>query len=104
MKKRFFSVMLCILVVTFLAACGGASGKTVDESFISAAAKGLQTRWDISDKQEAEGTTINAESFVACIDAELNEISEFKEAEFEDETLKSLASEYIGILEKSVSA
>lgn len=101
MRKRLFSVLLCVLVATFLAACGGASSKTVEESFLSAEAKGLQARWDISDKQEAEGTTTTAESFTACIDAELNAVSEFKEAEFEDETLGKLATEYIGILEKS---
>ena len=92
-----------IHLTTFLAACGsgGASGKSVDESFISAAAKGLQARWDISDKQDEEGTASTAETFTACIDAELNAISEFKEAEFEDETLGNLAKEYIEILEKS---
>jgi len=103
MKKRLFSVILCVIIATFLAACGagGASEKTVEESFISAAAKGLQARWDISTKQDEEGGTSTAESFVSCIDAELNEISDFKEAEFEDETLGNLAKEYIGILEKS---
>lgn len=100
MKKRIFSLMLCILVAAFLAGCSSAS-KSVDESFISAEAKGLQERWDVSDKQEKDKVESTAETFIACVDAELNAIAEFKEAEFEDETLGGLAKEYIGILEKS---
>ena len=72
MKKRLFSVLLCIIVATFLAACGsgGASSKTVDEKFVSAAAKGLQARWDLSDKNDTEGTSNTADSFIACVDEE----------------------------------
>ena len=102
MKKRSFSVVLCILVASFLAACGaGSSSKSVDESFIADAAKGLQARWDISDKQEQEKITSTAETFTACIDAELNTIAKYKDAEFEDEALGTLAKEYIELLEKS---
>ena len=103
MKKRLFSVLLCIIVATFLAACGsgGASSKTVDEKFVSAAAKGLQARWDLSDKNDTEGTSNTADSFIACVDEELNAIAEYKDAEFEDEALGKLANEYIELLEKS---
>ncbi|MBR3126035.1 MAG: FxLYD domain-containing protein [Mogibacterium sp.] len=100
MKKRLFSVVLCIIVASFLAACGAGSSKTTDELFISAEAKGLQARWDLSDQHEKEGTT-GGESFIACVDAELNPIAAYKDSEFEDEALGNLATEYIGILEKS---
>lgn len=97
-KKRIFSIMICVLVATFLVACGG--GATVEESFVSDAAKGLQARWDISDQHDKEGLT-DGKSFVACVDAELNAISKYKDEEFEDKTLGDLAKEYVELLEKS---
>lgn len=100
MKKKLFSVLLCVLVAAFLAACGSGGGKSVDESFISSEAKGLQARWDLSDQQDKESLN-DGDSFVACVDAELSSVSEYKDAEFEDETLGNLAKEYIEILEKS---
>lgn len=103
MKKRLFSILLCVLVASFLAACGsgGVASKGADDKFIKAEAKGLQARWDISDQQEKEGKETTGNDFIACVDAELNEVAAFKDAEFEDETLGKLAKEYIEILEKS---
>ena len=78
MKKKLFSVLLCVLVAAFLSACGSGGGKSVDESFISSEAKGLQARLDLSDQQDKESLN-DGDSFVACVDAELSSVSEYKE-------------------------
>ena len=99
-RKRLFSLLICILATTMLVACGG--GASVEESFVKDAAKGLQARWDISDQSDTAGVT-DGKSFVACVDAELDAISKYKDSEFEDEALGKLAVEYIELLEKSKS-
>lgn len=97
--KRVLVFIMCITVAICFAACG--ESKSVDDSFIEAEASGLQARWDLSDQHDKDKVEDNAENFIACVDAELNKVSEFKDSEFEDKTLGKLAKEYIDILEKS---
>lgn len=96
MKNKGIMVILAVIMVISLSCCGE---KSADESFLTDMAEGLQARWDLSESQDSEA--LNAEDFEACVDVELDLLSKYKEAEFEDEKLGELALKYIEGLEKA---
>lgn len=72
--------------------------QTVDGQFMLAIAKGLQARWDLSDK------TADPTEFSKLIDAELAEIETFYEATFDNKRLGEIAVSYIDTLNESKDA
>lgn len=111
--KKLLVVMLSLCMIIGLTACGGDTGggssvlptKTIStDEFITSLKKGLEKRWKISKSHDEEAQYYVSESDYAdnlklCVDAELDNISNYKNSEFEDEEVGKLAKEYIEILE-----
>ncbi len=70
---------------------------SVEGRFLRALATGLEKRWKISDK--TEGQTLDSATWKTLIDAEYDEIKEFKNAKFKDQKLAGYATTYIELLE-----
>lgn len=98
--------------MALLAGCGGNSGTTesetpnyVDKDFIKDLGKGLETRWDASDKLDQEKATLSdveyGQKVAEIIDAEINTISKYKTGLFEDTKLQETALSYLNCLEQS---
>ena len=71
--------------------------ETVDGQFMRALAKGLMSRWDISESVEAD----SVEGYDKCILCELDNISSFYNLEFQDKDLQVTAKSYIDALNQS---
>lgn len=94
--KKIWSVFL---VAAILAGCQQ-DNRTTDEKFIDALKKGLSDRWEPADlDKDAEETT---ETFESYVNAELNQIKQYKDADFEDPDLQTAADAYIASLEHTL--
>ena len=87
MKKN---LMLCLVVGLFaliLAGCQNTSRETVDEQFMSSLSTALEARWALSTNTENQkfinGSTEHRELYTKLVDAELSELSQYKDKEFE---------------------
>lgn len=103
MKKNVLLGMIIGLFSLLLLGCQNADSATVDEQFIKSLATGLEARWVISTNPSntniPTGTTEHREAFTKMVDAELKELSRYKNMEFENAALQALALEYIGLLD-----
>ncbi|MCB6992862.1 FxLYD domain-containing protein [bacterium 210820-DFI.6.37] len=97
--KKIIAIILVTTCIISLVACG--RGSSTDDKFLTDMAAGLEARWDLSAADEESKATDNREHFEAYIDAELNKISQYKDAEFEDKDFGEKAKTYIGYIEKS---
>ncbi|MCG2728795.1 MAG: FxLYD domain-containing protein, partial [Acetobacterium sp.] len=102
MKKY---VILCLVISLFsllLLGCQNASSASIDEQFMKSMTKGLEARWaistDPSNANIANGTTEHRAFNTKMVDAELSELSQYEDKEFENAALQALAMEYIGLL------
>lgn len=82
--------MLCLVVGLFaliLAGCQNTSRATVDEQFMSSLSTALEARWALSTNTENQkfinGSTEHREYYTKLVDAELSELSQYKDKEFE---------------------
>lgn len=80
-----------------LSIVGCSEPQSVDEKFISSLEKGLMDRWDIVDSSSADTST--TEGWNNLLDAELNNVAQYKNQDFENEDLEKCAKEYIEALE-----
>lgn len=93
---------------------GSAQSQTTyaDEDFIQSLSDGLETRWKLDDKYIAAhdgnepdyGSDDHIDLYTSCVEAELAEISQYKDADFRDATLKEKATEYIQAVEDQKEA
>lgn len=77
-----------------------------DEAFLNALAKGLMNRWDYNankSSNSAFGSEQDKIELQECIDLELNEIEQYKDATFKDQDLQALAVSYIDTVEKQAA-
>lgn len=91
--KRILSFILCTLLVMSTCSCSG--GKSVDEQFISSLEKGLEARWQLTDKTN----TPTKEDWEKYVKAELDEILKYKDEKFEDKKIEKVAKTYIKSIE-----
>ena len=111
--KKLLVVMLSLCMMIGLTACGGDTGGgssndvqteliTTDE-FIESLKNGLEARWEASESQRAEEYTTSESAYIAYYasldDAELNNIGNYRDCDFQDESVGKLAKEYIETLE-----
>lgn len=101
-RKSIFTILLIAIVsICMLSACGGASGgepKPADQDFMKSLAKGLENRWDVSDSL----TENTVQGYKDCIQAELDQVEQYQSATFEDTTLQEKALAYINVLKESM--
>ncbi|MCB5287637.1 MAG: FxLYD domain-containing protein [Candidatus Cloacimonetes bacterium] len=104
MKKCVILGLVFGLFALILVGCQGSTSRaTVDEVFMNSLSTGLEARWVLStntDNQKfVNGSTEHREYYSKLVDAELNELSQYKDKEFENAELQALALEYIGLLD-----
>lgn len=100
MKKRsiFVIAIIAILTLGLLSSCSSSDEPQYsDKAFMKSLAKGLEARWDISEKDEN-----TVESFKNCIQAELDQVEQYQSATFEDSVLQEKALAYINVLKDSM--
>lgn len=78
--------------------CWSAEQKSVDEQFIDSLQNGLMARWEANDENYGDTT----ENWTTYLNAELKNISKYKDMDFEDKDLKEKAVAYIGTLEDAM--
>ena len=105
MKKRVLAVVFAAFML--LAGCGNTEQtqepENADAAFMADLSASLMERWDESDKVDAEMLDPYSEEYqtrlIGLIDIELNNLSEYRSATFEDRNLQEDAISYINILE-----
>ena len=103
-KKPIILMLIAIFTIGMLASCSSGSGdevKYADQDFMKSLAKGLEARWDIKQKQDAEGDQ-TVQGLKDCIQAELDEVEQYQSATFEDTVLQEKALGYINVLKNSM--
>lgn len=104
MKKALVTILMLSLILSFgvLTGCSSSSSdevKYADQDFIKSMSKGLEARWALTDKAPDGASTI--EEMQSYIQAELDELSQYETATFEDTKLQEKAIKYINILKDS---
>ena len=105
MKKFLKIATAVILLISISCAIAGCSTKNLkktefaDDKFIQSVAKGLEARWNLSDKNEDKETTV--EMMKSYIQAELDQLTGYETAKFEDTKLQEKAIKYINCLKDS---
>jgi len=97
-KKSLVSLLLItLLLIGSFSACSssGGGGKASDEAFIKSVSKGLEARWKLQDGQKDSNTV---DSMREAIQTELDAVSEYSSATFEDSVLQEKAIKYINVL------
>lgn len=77
-----------------------------DEAFLNALGKGLMNRWDYNANKNSNSTFGSEQDKIElqeCIDLELNEIEQYKDAKFKDQDLQALAVSYIDTVGKQAA-
>lgn len=105
MIKKIIALFVAIL---FIGGCASSqpkeAEKTYDNEFITALAKGLDARWDVSEKDKNDLFSTFSTDFAKYPKFELKEIEEYKDKKFEDDKLKELAITYINELKATQKA
>ncbi len=120
MKRKFNSlacVVLCgSLLLSGCSSIGNADSESsqttqyADQNFIKSLSTGLESRWQLSDKFDAEhaknntADVIDVDEYTTLINTELNAINQYKNAEFQDSKLQEKALSYINALNDSLQA
>lgn len=104
MKNRhsIIAIILLVAMVLSLSACG--SAPLNDEGFIKNMQKGLEARWKISNAQPDtyNSNTEKKESYIKCVNAELDAIGDISAYTFENPELKELAEMYYQALQSQL--
>ncbi len=105
MKAKLVALLAVAMVVALsLCGCGQQAENNEpdyqDNAFLADLGKGLEARWDLADKYEQEhpGEANTAESMKSFVQAELDKVEGYANAQFEDSKLREYAVSYINIL------
>lgn len=119
--KRKFNSLACIVLCGSLLLCGCSSignadsessqtTQYADQNFIKSLSTGLESRWKLGDKFDAEhaknntADVIDVDERTTLINTELSAINQYKNAEFQDSKLQEKALSYINALNDSLQA
>lgn len=102
MKKRMSLLLIMIMIISTFAISGCTSGKA-DDKFMIALAKGLEARWELTDKADNNKDAVDTKAdWEGFFNAEYDQIKSYKDAEFEDADLGKWAKTYINSIEESI--
>ena len=112
MKNRIRIIIVLILSVVFLSACGNNTSDAMSpvyanqDDFLSAMAKGIQNRLaQVDDAAHANDTDEQEAAYYKnLVSCELDQISKYEEAVFEDNAFNELAHYYISACRMQQSA
>ena len=109
MAKPLKSILACALAAALamaaLAGCSGSQAQNsepADSAFMASLSKGLETRFDLVAKMDKTGKS--SEAITQCVQAELNALSDYTSATFEDTKLQQVAITYINLLYDQLEA
>ena len=118
--KKIASMWLALLLVLFpfVAGCSTQNNSSedeihyVDQDFMTSLAKGLEARWKLNDQYETQvsngtiksGSSEEKDAYGSWVDAELNEVEQYRNEPFEDSQLQQLALQYISALNDQKSS
>ena len=119
--KRKFNSLACVvlcgsLLLSGCSSIGNADSESsqttqyADQNFIKSLSTGLESRWQLRDKFDAEhaknntADVIDVDEYTTLINTELNAINQYKNAEFQDSKLQEKALSYINALNDSLQA
>lgn len=107
-RKHFLASLACCAMASLLLLTG-CEGKSEDpgyqdEAFLVDLGKGLDRRWDLSDKLDEEGRGDTAEELEELVQCELDSIEKYANEKFEDPKLRELAVSYINVLHEQYDA
>ncbi|QEA52677.1 FxLYD domain-containing protein [Loigolactobacillus coryniformis] len=96
--KKIGVVLLFMGLILFLAGCGNTKKETkyYDDDFITAMEQGLEDRWKLNDKGDEDDPT--KADYKSWADAELKQVSSYRNKKFKDAKLQELAISYINSL------
>lgn len=97
--KKILSALLLLCLMFSLCSCEGQT--STDEQFMNSLAKGLEARWALCNTDEGKDT-ITQDDWAEYFDAELKEISQYENKEFENADLGKWAKKYIESMKASV--
>lgn len=114
-KRGIPLLLLAMLTIAVATGCEGATAQIggseeeeihyADQDFIKDLGKGLEARWTLNEKYDAEdGDTVNVEHRKEYIQAEIDAISKYENETFEDSVLKEKVLSYINALKQSQEA
>jgi hypothetical protein len=97
--------VVVVAAVVTLAACGKSADQKeyADDAFYVSLKKGLQARWKITDKQEKNRETVDADGYASLFSAELKHIDKYPNKSFKSKKLKRLAKDYVAALKHQQS-
>lgn len=102
--KKYLLIMLVlslIFSIGIMTGCSSSSSdevKYADQDFIKSMSKGLEARWALTEKATDEESIEDMQSY---IQAELDQVSQYESATFEDTKLQEKALRYINVLKDS---
>lgn len=109
LKKTLLSILLLSLIAGLCALLGCSSSSPAsssdevhyaDKDFIASLSKGLEARWSLTDQEEDDSAT-TIKQMQSYIQAELDELTQYETATFEDTKLQEQALKYINVLKDS---
>lgn len=104
-KTKFVSIIVCLLCAMLVfSSCTSnneSEPKMSDTDFIQSMSKALENRWAMSTKDEENGKDVTVEMMNKYIQAELDELTPYETAQFEDTKLQEKAIRYINCLKDS---
>lgn len=112
MKKRL-CVLLSLLAALMFIPLAGCSQPEQDDgpeyqdaAFLTDLGRGLDARWDLIDKIQADSPDeeLTSQNMTAYVQAELDAVDKYSNAAFEDSELRELAISYINVLHDSLEA
>lgn len=101
-KKTLLLTIVATLSLLFIAACSNNSKeekKYFDEQFVTALAKGLESRWQYTDTTKDDQDS--KKWYKNAIKKELDSIEEYQDKSFKDSKLKEAAIAYINSLKET---
>lgn len=110
MKRKHLLASLACCAMASLLILTGCQGKAEDdpgyqdEAFLVDLGKGLDRRWDLSDRFDEEGAGGTAEDLEELVQCELDSIEKYANEKFEDSKLRELAVSYINALHEQYDA
>lgn len=109
MRRRALAVAtLLASLMLILTACGGekkkAEVKYYDKDFYTALSKGLEARWDLTDKTDGKEEDLTKSDYEAWIKAEQKSISGYKNKKYKDSKLQELVVKYTNDLKEQKKA